>query len=76
MTDETSDDWSTKVNKSASRSKDLATKGFENSKEMGKNLASKSKKVASKGLESSKVASNKLAVKSKLISYGSKIIDN
>ena len=65
MTDETSDDWSTKVNKLASRSKDLATKGFENSKEMGKNLASKSKKVASKGLESSKVASNKLAVKSK-----------
>jgi len=65
MTDETSDDWSSKVNKLVSRSKDLATKGFENSKEMGKKLATKSKKVASKGLESSKVASNKLAVKSK-----------
>jgi hypothetical protein len=69
MTDETSDDWSTKVNKLASRSKDLTTKGYENSKEMGKSLASKSKKVASKGLESSKVASNKLAVKSKEVAF-------
>ena len=65
MTDDTSDDWSKKVNKLTSRSKELAAKGFESSKEIGKNLASKSKKVASKGLESSKVASNKLAEKSK-----------
>ena len=65
MTDDTSDDWSKKVNKLTSRSKELASKGFESSKEIGKNLASKSKKVASKGLESSKVASNKLAEKSK-----------
>jgi len=65
MTDDTSNDWSEKVNKLASRSKELASKGFESSKEAGKTLASKSKEVASKGYESSKEAGKTLASKSK-----------
>ena len=65
MTDETSDDWSTKVNKLASRSKDLATKGLEHSKEMGKTLASKSKEVTVKGIANTKVVGKSLSTTSK-----------
>ena len=65
MADDTSNDLSTKINKFTSRSKELATKGFESSKEAGKKIASKSKEVAVKGFESSKEAGKTLASKSK-----------
>jgi len=65
MTDDSSNDWSEKMNKLASRSKELATKGIESSKKAGKTLASKSKNVATKSIESSKKASKTLASKSK-----------
>lgn len=67
MTDETSNDWSSKVNTLASRSKDLAAKGLEHSKEIGKNLASKSKEVAVKGIENSKVVGKSLSTTSKSV---------
>ena len=65
MTDETSNDWSSKVNELASRSKDLATKGFENSKVIGKSIASKSKEVAVKSIENTKVVSKSLSTSTK-----------
>ena len=65
MTDETSNDWSSKVNELASRSKDLATKGFENSKVIGKSIVSKSKEVAVKSIENSKVVSKSLSTSTK-----------
>ena len=65
MTVDSSNDWSEKMNKLASRSKELATKGLESSKKAGKSLASKSKNVAQKSLESSKKAGETLASKSK-----------
>ena len=56
MTDDSSNDWSTKVNKLASRTKEVAVKGLESSKDASKNLATKSKQVAVKGLEGTKSA--------------------
>ena len=64
MTDDTSDDWSQKVNKFASQSKELASKGLESSKKISKSIATKSKNVASKSLESGKSVAHKISEKS------------
>lgn len=64
MTDESSGDWSSKVNKLSSKSKELASKGLEGTKKVGKSIAVKSKEMATKGFEGSKLAVHSISEKS------------